>query len=200
MRPAGRSAIRPSRRTRYRAVSLGMPVTRPAAPLRRSDPITAAPPPASEARPCGRDAKPTPPGAASASSPHSSAPATTEPRSASPQSTPSKPPRPQAARPAGRASPAPPCNPFWPPNTSARSGSPAASGSSNTACLKRSASRPAWAQHPADPGRLAQEHGQLQQQVIDLRLQLEECDQDLATARSANRELMAQLNHALRRS
>jgi len=54
--------------------------------------------------------------------------------------------------------------------------------------------------HPADPGRLAQEHGQLQQQVIDLRLQLEERHQDLATARSANRELMAQLNHALRRS
>jgi hypothetical protein len=53
---------------------------------------------------------------------------------------------------------------------------------------------------PAGPGHLAQQNSQLQQQVIDLRLQLEERDQDLATARSANRELMAQLNHALRRS
>ena len=52
---------------------------------------------------------------------------------------------------------------------------------------------------PADPGRLAQENSQLQQQVIDLRLQLEERAQDLAAARSANRELMAQLNHAMRR-
>ena len=52
---------------------------------------------------------------------------------------------------------------------------------------------------PADPSRLAQENSQLQQQVIDLRLQLEERDQDLAAARSANRELMAQLNHAMRR-
>ena len=51
---------------------------------------------------------------------------------------------------------------------------------------------------PADPGRLAQENSHLQQQVIDLRLQLEERDQDLAAARSANRELMAQLNHATR--
>ena len=52
---------------------------------------------------------------------------------------------------------------------------------------------------PADPGRLAQENSQLQQQVIDLRLRLDERDQDLAAARSANRELMAQLNHAIRR-
>jgi Family of unknown function (DUF6262) len=51
---------------------------------------------------------------------------------------------------------------------------------------------------PADPGRLAQENSHLQQQVIDLRLQLEERDQDLTAARSANRELMAQLNHAMR--
>lgn len=51
---------------------------------------------------------------------------------------------------------------------------------------------------PADPGSLAQENSHLQQQVIDLRLQLEERDQDLAAARSANRELMAQLNHAMR--
>ena len=52
---------------------------------------------------------------------------------------------------------------------------------------------------PADPGHLAQENSQLQQQVIDLRLRLDERDQDLAAARSANRELMAQLNHTIRR-
>ena len=38
----------------------------------------------------------------------------------------------------------------------------------------------------------------LEQQVIDLRLQLEERDQDLAAARAANRELIAQLNTATR--
>ena len=51
---------------------------------------------------------------------------------------------------------------------------------------------------PADPGRLAQQNSQLQQQVIDLRPQLEERDQDLAAARSANRELMAHLNQTMR--
>ncbi len=51
---------------------------------------------------------------------------------------------------------------------------------------------------PADPGRLAQENSHLHQQVIDLRLQLEERNQDLTAARSANRELMAQLNHPTR--
>ena len=34
----------------------------------------------------------------------------------------------------------------------------------------------------------------LEQQVIDLRMQLDERDQDLAAARAANRELMAQIN------
>jgi hypothetical protein len=34
----------------------------------------------------------------------------------------------------------------------------------------------------------------LEQQVVDLRLQLEERDQDLTAARAANRELMSQLN------
>ena len=38
----------------------------------------------------------------------------------------------------------------------------------------------------------------LEQQVIDLRLQLDERDQDLAAARAANRELIAQLNTATR--
>jgi hypothetical protein len=52
---------------------------------------------------------------------------------------------------------------------------------------------------PADIDALNQKITHLDQQVVDLRLQLEERDQDLAAARSANRELMAQLNHAMRR-
>jgi len=34
----------------------------------------------------------------------------------------------------------------------------------------------------------------LEQQVVDLRLQLEERDQDLTAARAANRELMTRIN------
>ena len=51
---------------------------------------------------------------------------------------------------------------------------------------------------PADIDALKQQAAQLRQQVIDLRLQLEERDQDLAAARAANRELMAQLNATTR--
>ena len=51
---------------------------------------------------------------------------------------------------------------------------------------------------PADVDALNQKIGHLEQQVIDLRLQLEERDQDLAAARAANRELIAQLNTATR--
>ena len=47
---------------------------------------------------------------------------------------------------------------------------------------------------PADIDALSQTVTHLEQQAIDLRLQLEERDQDLAAARAANRELMAQLN------
>jgi len=47
---------------------------------------------------------------------------------------------------------------------------------------------------PADIDALNQKITQLEQQVIDLRLQLEEQGEDLAAARTANRELMAQLN------
>jgi chromosome segregation ATPase len=53
---------------------------------------------------------------------------------------------------------------------------------------------------PADTGAVSQRITHLEQQVVDLRLQLAERDQDLAAARAANRELMAQLNHAMRRS
>ncbi len=47
---------------------------------------------------------------------------------------------------------------------------------------------------PADIDALSQKVTHLEQQAIDLRLQLEEREQDLAAARAANRELMAQLN------
>ena len=51
---------------------------------------------------------------------------------------------------------------------------------------------------PADIDALNQKITHLEQQAIDLRLQLDERDQDLAAARAANRELMAQLNTATR--
>jgi hypothetical protein len=51
---------------------------------------------------------------------------------------------------------------------------------------------------PADIDALNQKINHLQQQTVELRLQLDERDQDLAAARAANRELMAQLNTAPR--
>ncbi len=51
---------------------------------------------------------------------------------------------------------------------------------------------------PADIDALTHKATQLEQQAAGLRLQLEERDQDLLAARAANRELMAQLNHATR--
>ena len=47
---------------------------------------------------------------------------------------------------------------------------------------------------PTDIDHLQQCIVTLEQQVVDLRLQLEERDQDLAAARAANRELMTRLN------
>jgi flagellar biosynthesis chaperone FliJ len=52
---------------------------------------------------------------------------------------------------------------------------------------------------PADIDALNQQITRLEQHVTDLRLQLEERDQDLDAARAANRELMAQLNATARR-
>jgi hypothetical protein len=52
---------------------------------------------------------------------------------------------------------------------------------------------------PADTGALGQKITHLEQQAIDLQLQLEQRDEELTAARAANRELMAQLNHAMRR-
>ena len=48
---------------------------------------------------------------------------------------------------------------------------------------------------PTDIDALNQKITHLEQQAIDLRLRLEERDGDLTAARTANRELMAQLNH-----
>ena len=47
---------------------------------------------------------------------------------------------------------------------------------------------------PDDVDELKQRIVHLEQQAVDLRLQLEERDQDLTAARAANRELMTQLN------
>jgi hypothetical protein len=47
---------------------------------------------------------------------------------------------------------------------------------------------------PEDIDQLKQRIVSLEQHVVDLRLQLEERDQDLAAARATNRELMTQLN------
>lgn len=47
---------------------------------------------------------------------------------------------------------------------------------------------------PADIDALNQKITRLEQQVVDLRLQLEERDDDLAAARATNRELMTRLN------
>lgn len=52
---------------------------------------------------------------------------------------------------------------------------------------------------PADIDALGQKITHLEQEAIDLRLQLEQRDEDLAAARAANRELMAQLNTTARR-
>jgi chromosome segregation ATPase len=51
---------------------------------------------------------------------------------------------------------------------------------------------------PADIDALNQKINHLEQQAVELRLQLAERDQDLAAARAANRELMAQVNTATR--
>ena len=49
---------------------------------------------------------------------------------------------------------------------------------------------------PADIDALGQKITHLEQQAADLRLQLEERDDELAAARAANRELMTRLNHS----
>ena len=51
---------------------------------------------------------------------------------------------------------------------------------------------------PADIDALNQKITHQEQQITDLRLQLEERDDELAASRATNRELMTQLNHAAR--
>jgi hypothetical protein len=51
---------------------------------------------------------------------------------------------------------------------------------------------------PAATDTLKQQNTDLEQRITDLRLQLDERDQDLTAARAANRELMAQLNATAR--
>jgi hypothetical protein len=51
---------------------------------------------------------------------------------------------------------------------------------------------------PADIDALNQTITHLEQQTIDLRIQLEEREEDLAAARAANRDLMAQINTTTR--
>lgn len=51
---------------------------------------------------------------------------------------------------------------------------------------------------PADIDALNQKITHLEQQTTDLRIQLEERDEDLAAARATNRELMAQINTTTR--
>jgi len=68
--------------------------------------------------------------------------------------------------------------------------------------LSESLGEQAWRESglgaPADIDALTQKITYLEQQSADLRLQLEERNDDLAAARAANRELMAQLNTAAR--
>lgn len=52
---------------------------------------------------------------------------------------------------------------------------------------------------PADIDALSQKITSLEQQATDLRLQLDERDDDLAASRATNRELMTQLNNKTRR-
>ena len=84
----------------------------------------------------------------------------------------------------------------------ARSSSSAARSPVTVACRNRSvaAPRPQGATPglgaPDDIDQLKQQVLSLEQHVVDLRVQLEERDQDLAAARAANRELMARINTA----
>jgi hypothetical protein len=67
-------------------------------------------------------------------------------------------------------------------------------------CAERQLGEQAWHESglgvPADIDALNQKISHLEQQTVELRLQLEERDQDLAAARAANCELIAQLNTA----
>jgi hypothetical protein len=79
----------------------------------------------------------------------------------------------------------------------APSASALVSSNSKNACPRRSATRPGanpGSAPPAGIDALNHKIADLEQQVTDLRLQLEERDGELAAARAGSRELMAQLN------
>jgi hypothetical protein len=165
---------------------------------------------------------PTLPADGSVSSPRSAAPSPTAPRSACP---PSPAPRPWTARsctgtatcsarstPPRLARPLPAAAPVRP--SPGRRCKPTCSPPTNAARLHARIQQlekrlsevlgdQAWREFglgaPADIDTLNQRIIHLEQQVTDQRLRLEERDEDLAAARAANRELMAQLNAARHR-
>lgn len=108
---------------------------------------------------------------------------------------------PRRSRPTPRSSVPPsagrPCKPTWPTHINAPFASPRGFTNSNSG-LSEALGDQAWHESglsvPDDIDRLKQQIGTLEQHTVDLRLQLEERDDDLAAARAANRELMAQLN------
>ena len=92
-------------------------------------------------------------------------------------------------------SPAPHCKPTCSPPSNAAPAWPHAPNNSRTAYPNCSANKPGAqpdSAHPPTSTNFNNASSTLEQQAVDLRLQLEERDQDLAAARAANRELMAQ--------
>lgn len=96
-----------------------------------------------------------------------------------------------------RRSPQPRCKPTCSPPTNAPPGSTPASSTSRSVSPKHSVNTPGpspdWAT-PVDIDALNQQITHLEQQAIDLRLQLDERDEDLTAARATNRELMTRIN------
>ena len=134
--------------------------------------------PASPAR-RGRPHLPLPPPRPARTGPRRRRPATRPPRASDPRS------------------PAPHCRPTCSPPSNAASAWPPAPSNWRNACPNYSANKPGAQSGlgaPDDIDQLKQRIVTLEQQVVDLRLQLEERDQDLAAARAANRELMTRLN------
>ncbi|MEU4496001.1 hypothetical protein AB0F96_21760 [Streptomyces sp. NPDC023998] len=60
--------------------------------------------------------------------------------------------------------------------------------------MDRLLGKPPGSVPPADVETLTRRIGELEQRILDLRSELAERDEDLAAARAANRDLMAQLN------
>lgn len=90
----------------------------------------------------------------------------------------------------------PPSRPTSPTHRNAEGASPHASDYSNSGCPKSSASRHGGSlgSAPVDVEQLNKRIVHLEQQFADLRLQLDECTDELAAARATNRQLMTSLN------